>query len=114
MSIVLLIVSPGKRRGYFNRVIPIEHSRKLAESEMTSDNDNTKFPNDLGHFPKPLSKEDRHFLVSSPPFQPCPDTLPKDILPKDTLPKGHLAERHLAERTSCRKDILPKDILPKT
>ena len=38
----------------------------MADSEMTSDNDTTKFNNDLGHFSKPLSKEDRHFLVSSP------------------------------------------------
>ena len=48
-------------------VISIELSQSnihgnMTDSEMTSDNDNTKFPNDLGHFPKPLSKEDRHFL----------------------------------------------------
>ena len=48
----------------------------MADSEMTSDNDTTKFHNDLGHFSKPLSKEDRHFLVSSPTFQPTVNHIP--------------------------------------
>ena len=55
---------------------------------MTSDNDTTKFPNDLGHFPKPLSKEDRHFLVSSPPFQPTVNNMPGKHFPRKIY-SGH-------------------------
>ena len=62
--------------------------RNMADSEMTSDNDTTKFPNDLGHFPKPLSEEDRHFLVSSPPFQQTVNNMPGKHFPRKIY-SGH-------------------------
>ena len=82
-------VADSVREGLFQSSYPSRtFTENMADSEMTSDNDTKKFPNDLGHFPKPLSKEDRHFLVSSPPFQPTVNNMPGKHFPRKIY-SGH-------------------------
>ena len=42
----------------------------------------TGFPTDLGFFIRPMSKEDRLFLISSPPCQPIVENMSGECFPK--------------------------------